>query len=277
VCGSRVDHECAAVRGRSARTLPDGDMRYVTGARFGAGRGEATVGLRSDGRDRQPRQVLLSVDAKPGRSDELMIDLGADVVERERPRSRLRHLTRARVPVVALLLALVAGVGVGGAITYQWQAHQRRLADESAVSLLVLANPCCPTVVADDVAPLSYRDRITVVNTGPMPVDVSAPLAKLNGFYLQGAEAEQHVKAGVAEQVEIELSVDCMIGVPSEAFPISLTVRTADGVTHQASYLVDLSGTRLADLIGTNCPNIHLPTGVIFDPSGTDVPTTPGG
>lgn len=143
----------------------------------------------------------------------------------------------AEIPIgagpAAAGLALLIGTGaVAGAGTYRWQTRQQRLADESIASLLVLGT----TGWASDgqEGQLVWVDSsVTVVNYGPLPVEVSGIRAARGNLTISPVGPDV-VRPG-ALPLRVRLTLSCAARVSNEPVPIVISVRTADGTPRQVT------------------------------------------
>ncbi|HEX5543511.1 MAG TPA: hypothetical protein VFX60_18485 [Micromonospora sp.] len=108
-----------------------------------------------------------------------------------------RRLRSTRVSVGSLVLAVAAAGALGAIVTDRWQAQQRRLAEESTVSLVALPANTVPTFGSREVDQLQLEGRLVVVNSGPLPVEIDTLYARQDGLTLQGTGAG-NVKAEVS-------------------------------------------------------------------------------
>jgi hypothetical protein len=152
-----------------------------------------------------------------------------------------------------LLLVVVAGAAVAAGVTHRWQAQQQRDADESRVSLVILANPAGSTMVNAAAGHADLLEKLYVINTGPLAVEVVALHGAQDAWTVQGLAIPQPVKAGVAQLVEVNVAVDCTRIMPRQPVTLELTVRTMSGQTHRDSYLVSFNGSPLAELADRVC------------------------
>ncbi|WP_143194436.1 hypothetical protein [Micromonospora sp. CB01531] len=185
------------------------------------------------------QQVSGSAGQPSGTGEAPMIDLDAPSRQAQPPLSHqdpLRHPWRsfrsARVPL-PLVLALLVGAGaVAGVGTYQWQARQQRLADESAAAVLVLGK----NEVAGgerEGSLVRAESSVIVVNHGPLPVEVTDIRASKGDLGLSSVRSDV-VRPG-AQSFSVRLTLNCTARVPNEPVPVVISVRTEDGTTRQVT------------------------------------------
>jgi hypothetical protein len=237
-------------------------------------RGGWQVGLQSADGVRRPEQMLVSTEEERRTVDGAwtaaetlsagghVADLGvipnSDVDDplpggdQGRLQQVWHRLTAARVSVFTLVLAVLVGGAAGAGIMDRRQREDRRVADESAISLVMLTDPLTRSVhIADGKVLLQHQ--VTVVNTGPADVEVSELRGSQDGLTMRGAATPVLVKAGVAQPLNVDVTIDCAAGMPRQAVPVELAVRTQDGQTRQESRLVLFFTGGLFDVIGITC------------------------
>jgi hypothetical protein len=177
-----------------------------------------------------------------------------NVAQSGRARQTWRRLASTKVSVPVLLAVLLVGVASTAAITSRGISQQQLRLDESRVFLTILADATSPVGMnQDDENRLRLGLRLNIVNSGPRSVGVSELRGTKDGLTLRGQIPPVEVKAGATQQVTVTVTVDCLAGMPRLPVPIELAVRTVNGQTHQASYLVALAGTQADDLASTVC------------------------
>ncbi|MEU2611362.1 hypothetical protein ABZ570_07230 [Micromonospora sp. NPDC007271] len=184
------------------------------------------------------RQVFVSADERPDLRDSPVIDLDATPEQPAHPEpGRQLHgwqafrSRRVSLPLVlALLLGTAAVAGVG---TYRWQARQQRLAAESVASLLVLGQAEMTSGSGDGTVG-RIESSVMVVNSGPLPVEVTDIRAAKDGLALKSVKPDV-VRPGVG-RFTVWLTVDCTTAVPNESVPVTLSVRTANGKSREVTF-----------------------------------------
>jgi hypothetical protein len=214
----------------------------------------------STNRGRPPRQELVSSGAEPTAPAEGVADLGVIGTSAPsagpaglRPGQVWQRLRTAKFSLLVTVLVVVAGVAVAVGVTDRWQAQRQRDADESKVSLVILANPTGSTLVNDAVGRVDLLERLYVINTGPLAVEVSALHGARDAWTFQGPSTPQPVRPGVAQLVEVKIAVDCARIMPQQPVAVELTVHTMNGQTHQGTYLVSFAGSPSANLVDHVC------------------------
>jgi hypothetical protein len=161
----------------------------------------------------------------------VLIDL--DLPERFPPVSD-EPRSRARRWMVSVIL-LVVGSLVGGLVTHRWQAHKLREADASAVSLVALADfSGRPGLVQsfDNVGrkttAVSLDAQVTIVNTGPMAVDVLRFTVDQPGMVLRGFTGGP-IGPATTMAAQLLLEIDCAVSGRLLAVPASVSAETLAG------------------------------------------------
>lgn len=144
------------------------------------------------------------------------------------PPGRPRQIVRA----AALLLA---GAVLGGAATYCWTARRPADARDREVAVFVFAEAggmprdAGSSVVQDGrVESITLARRVTIVNAGPVPVNVRNLAADRPGVSLRGVEQQRWVQPGATVRADAEVRVECARGLPLGRLPLVLSVQTAD-------------------------------------------------
>ncbi|WP_127552918.1 hypothetical protein [Actinoplanes sp. OR16] len=152
-----------------------------------------------------------------------MIDL--DQAPRYRQVARRGRLPRA-------LALLVAGTLLGGVATYLWwyrplaaSAEQAARADNAAVRVLLFAQSGTTTRRGDQQVHLDAQ--VTVVNAGPVTLDVLAVRADQPGVTVRSPEKERQVEPGTSAAMDVTIEWTCGAGEPA-SLAASVSVETAD-------------------------------------------------
>ncbi|MEU3452027.1 hypothetical protein ABZ671_00080 [Micromonospora sp. NPDC006766] len=194
--------------------------------------------MREQTGDRQ--QVFVSAHDRPDGREAPVIDLGAmrdqsadPEPDQERHAWQALRSTRVSLPLVlAVLLGTAAVAGIGG---YRWQARQQRLADESVASVYILPQAAIAQVERD--GPLvKVKSSVIVVNSGPLPVEVTDIQASKDNLALQVADPDV-VRPGV-RWFSVWVTVNCTTAVPNEPVPVVISVRPPDGKTRDVTFQV---------------------------------------
>jgi hypothetical protein len=163
----------------------------------------------------------------------VLIDL--DLPERLPPVSD-EPWSRARRWIVSVVLLVVGGL-VGSLVTHRWQAHELREADASVVSLVALADFSGRPALGlsfDNVGPkttaVSLDAHVTIVNTGPMTVDVRRFTVDQPGMVVRGFTGGP-IGPATTMAAQLLFEIDCAVSDRDRllAVPASLSVETLVG------------------------------------------------
>jgi hypothetical protein len=156
----------------------------------------------------------------------------------------------ARAPKRGWQLALVlflAGAIVGCVTTYfLWfrplaaSAEAASQADSSVVAVLLYAEPGVTTVDYERER-VRIEAQVSVVNAGPVPVNVLAVRVDRPGVAVHSLEKERQIEPGTALPVDVVVEWTCAADQPT-ALAATVYVETADEQTRKVSP-VALSGT----------------------------------
>ncbi|SNT64356.1 hypothetical protein SAMN05421812_1172 [Asanoa hainanensis] len=199
------------------------------------------------------------VDAYPR---EPMVDLDRPAPERPArdPGARLRvawrRLRTARLQVGAVALATVVGAVAGGVGVHRWEARQERLAETGVVT--VRAQLLDPTELSgsSDGSTASIVVNLTLVNLGPLPVDVEDFEGRRAGLGFQNASQEVNVRPGF-RTVAVSITLDCTRPTiaGSDPLPLRIRVRTADGRTRTVETPVEIGAKVWVQFLENLCRN----------------------
>ncbi|MEV8509974.1 hypothetical protein AB0368_34820 [Actinoplanes sp. NPDC051475] len=145
--------------------------------------------------------------------------------------------------VLAAVVIFVAG-GAGTSVWGQWQTNKAR---SSEVSVLVLANTgpqandagVGGVVAGGKVVDASLTRRVTLVNAGPLPVDVHGLRFARAGLTVRAADGRRWIRHGQAVQADADIRVICARGLPIGRLPMELAVRTSDDRERTATAVLD--------------------------------------
>jgi hypothetical protein len=138
------------------------------------------------------------------------------------------------------LVALVVGVLLGGTATYGWYVQHETAAKEREVAVFVFADSSQyvdggSVVLHGRVASVTVTRRVTLVNAGPVPVNVRNLRADQPGLRVRGVEKQRWVAPGDTVQADADVEIDCFRGLPLGRFPVTLSVETEDAQTQEAA------------------------------------------
>jgi archaellum component FlaF (FlaF/FlaG flagellin family) len=148
----------------------------------------------------------------------------------EPPVDRLRRWRRA---VIATTLLLV-GALIGGSITYRQVVGRQEQLRDSTVSVLVLATRTAEGGTARRVAglqrPASVATdvQVTMVNTGPVAINVPSLSGAQPGVTLSTTEKQRWIDPGTSVTADAVVTVECGVGYPLRDLEATLSVETVD-------------------------------------------------
>ena len=166
------------------------------------------------------------------------------VIDLDRPATvRPTPARRRAANVVAAVAVFVAG-GAGTSVWDSWQAGRAR---SSEVSVLVLADTgprandagVGGVVAGGKVVDASLTRRVTLVNAGPLPIDVREVRFSRGGLTVRTAEKQRLIRQGQAVQAVADIRVVCARGLPIGRLPVELAVRTNDDRERTAVVVLD--------------------------------------
>ncbi|MEU4235950.1 hypothetical protein [Actinoplanes sp. NPDC026619] len=182
-----------------------------------------------------------------------LIDL--DLPERFPPVSGDAH-SRVRRWIASVILLVVGGL-VGGLGTHRWQAHKSREADASVVSIVALADFSGPPGLAQSFAGVGRKTtavpldaHVTIVNTGPMAVDVLGIAVDQPGMVLRGYTGGR-IEPAATMATQLELEIDCAVSRRLLAVPVSLSAETLAGDRREIA--VTIGGNPWVRQVETAC------------------------
>ncbi|MEV4538652.1 hypothetical protein AB0J82_33220 [Asanoa sp. NPDC049518] len=194
------------------------------------------------------------VDAYPR---EPMVDLDRPAPERPpRLRAGWQRLRTARLQAGAVALAAVVGAVAGGVGVHRWEARQERLAETSTVVLRAqLLDPNDLSGSSDGTASTMVVN-LTLVNLGPLPVDVEDFTAERDGLTFRNASQQVTVRPGF-RTVAVSISFTCARRTiaGSVPLPLRLRVRTADGQTRTVETPVEIGAKFWVQFLENLCRN----------------------
>ncbi|WP_143049873.1 hypothetical protein [Asanoa ishikariensis] len=205
-----------------------------------------------------PRTLLAMVDAY-GR--EPMVDLDRPPPQRptREPRERLRagwrRMRTARLQVGAVALAAVVGAVAGGVGVHRWEARQAHAAEVSTV--IVRAQLLDPSDLSgsSDGTDSTMVANLTLVNLGPLPIDVEDFEGERNGLVFRNASQQATIRPGF-RTVAVSISFACARHtISGEPLPLRLRVRTADGQTRTIETPVEIGAKFWVQFLENLCRN----------------------
>ncbi|MFI5935879.1 hypothetical protein [Actinoplanes sp. NPDC051494] len=171
-----------------------------------------------------------------------------DVIDLDRP-AAVRQPPARRRPrtLVAAAAVLLLGILLGGAGTRCWDNWQQHRFLAGVISVLVLADTGPQSneagvgaiVVNDRVTEASLVRRVTLVNAGPLPVDVHDLSVDRPGLTLRGTEKQRRIGHGESVRADADIRIVCAHGLPLKKLLVRLEVRTSDEQEHVAVAVLD--------------------------------------
>lgn len=158
-----------------------------------------------------------------------------------------RPVPARRRPGVLLAVggALALGAVLGAAGTYGWTAHRQEAARAGEASVVVLAGTLPDdggvggTVLDGRVTDASLTRKVTLVNAGPLPIEVHGLRADRPGLTLRGTGRERRIPAGGSVEADADLRIVCRGGLPIAQLPLRISVRTVDAREHTVTATLD--------------------------------------
>jgi hypothetical protein len=162
-----------------------------------------------------------------------------------------------KAPVFLAAVFLLGGL-VGGFLTHWWDMRQQRQARESVVSVhVVVTGSMVGSAGSDGGRRVEMEASLTMVNSGPMPVEVSNVYASGGGLTVEMEQTSKVVRPG-ALAVPVRVVVDCRAGVPANPIQVRMTVRPTHGPPRQVSPLMAVGGTHWLYLVDQMCHSLPV-------------------
>ena len=147
--------------------------------------------------------------------------------------------------------ALVIGAVLGASATYGWSARREAAVRDRPVAVFVFAEagalhddvPAGSVVLGGRVATVTLTRRMTVVNAGPVAVDVRDLTGARVGVSVRGVADELWIAPGATVQAEADVQVDCGHGLPLGRLSVTLAVHTPDDGGREVRRRESLDGT----------------------------------
>jgi len=182
-----------------------------------------------------------------------VIDLDRPAVASSPPR---RRFSRRLLTSLAILLT---GAVLGGAGTWTYAANREERTWNSHISVLVLPETgpqsddaeVGSVVVDGRVVDASLTRRLTLVNAGPLPVNVHNLTAVRPGLTVRGTDKQRWIGPGEAVQADADVRVACSRGLPIPRLSLRLDVQTYDEV--ERTVTTELDATQWNDQARVAC------------------------
>jgi hypothetical protein len=161
--------------------------------------------------------------------------------------------------------ALVIGAVLGACAVYGLTARHQAAVRESQVSVFVFADasqfidgePAGSVVRNGRVASITLTRRVTLVNAGPVPIDIHDLSGSRPGVSVRGVDKQRWVAPGATVQADADVQVDCVRGLPLGRLPVTLSVRTFDDQSRQAQPRQAFDGTPWSEQAEVACAGEH--------------------
>ncbi|GAA2487941.1 hypothetical protein [Winogradskya humida] len=149
--------------------------------------------------------------------------------------------------LLAAATVLTLGTLLGAAATHTWDEWQHERTRNAEISVLVLADTGPQTyeagvgaiVVNNRVTDAALTRRVTLVNAGPLPVDVHNLRVDRPGLTIRGVEKQRWIKHGETLQADADIRIVCAAGLPLRKLTVHLAVRTDDNQQHTTTATLD--------------------------------------
>jgi hypothetical protein len=155
-----------------------------------------------------------------------------------------RRLSRRMLVSLAILLV---GAALGSTATWSYLGNREDRAWNSHVSVVVLpdtgpqANDAGfgGVVVNDKVVDASLSRQITLVNAGPLPVNVHDFTVVRPGLTAEGVAKQRWVQPGQSVRADADVRITCAEGLPIGQLTVRLDVETYDEQERTATAVLD--------------------------------------
>jgi hypothetical protein len=157
--------------------------------------------------------------------------------------------------------ALVIGAVLGACATYGWSVQRQAAARERQVAVFVFAEaspfvdgaPADSVVSGGRVATVTLTRRVTLVNAGPLPINIRDLSASRPGVSVRGVDKQRWVAPGATVQADADVQVDCVRGLPLGRLPVTLSVQTTDEEDREAHPREGIDGTPWSEQAEVAC------------------------
>jgi hypothetical protein len=179
------------------------------------------------------------------------------VIDLDRPATVPSPLSRKSR--LLILSALTFGAVLGASATYGWIKGQQAQDRQVSVFVFAEASPFIDNIPADSVvldgrvATVTLTRRVTLVNAGPVPINIRDLSASRPGVSVHGVDQERWIEPGATVQADADVSVDCAHGLPLGRLPVTLSVRTADEQDRQTWLRDGFDGTPWSEQAEVAC------------------------
>ncbi|MGA5301135.1 hypothetical protein ACPCHT_14475 [Nucisporomicrobium flavum] len=157
-----------------------------------------------------------------------------------------RRPTRRLLTALAIL---TTGAVLGSAATgtYLRQRTERSLDDEISVLVLPDTGPQSNdagiggVIVHGKVTDATLSRRVTLVNAGPLPVNVLSFSVVRPGLTVRAVEKHRWIRRGESVQADADVKIICSAGLPIGLLSVRLAIRTDDDRDRTATAVLDAS------------------------------------
>jgi hypothetical protein len=190
---------------------------------------------------------------------ESLVDLGALPPGGWSSEVEVRRRWRASLKARAFVVAVFVLGGLAGGVLMRWwdlrQQHQER---EAIVSVhVVVAGSMVGSAGGDGGRRVEMEASLAMVNSGPIPVEVSDVHASEGGLTVEMEQTSRVVQPGVLA-VPVRVVVDCRAGVPTNPVRVRMTVRPTHGPPRQVSPLMAVGGTHWMYMVDQMCHSLPV-------------------
>ena len=170
------------------------------------------------------------------------------VIDLDRPAAATPPPARRRPHrLITAFAILLTGAVLGGAGTWTYDHNHEDRVQNSRISVLVLpdtgpqANDAgIGGVVLDGkVTDASLTRGVTLVNAGPLPVNVHNLSVVEPGLTVRGTEKQRWIQSGEAVHADAEITIMCPSGLPIGRLSVHLDVQTYDEQERTATAVLD--------------------------------------
>jgi hypothetical protein len=182
-----------------------------------------------------------------------------NVIDLDRPAAV--PVARQRKSHLLVVSALIIGAVLGASATYGCFARRQAAARDRQVAVFVFAeaspfvdgSPADSVVLGGRVATVTLTRRVTLVNAGPMPINIRELSASRPGVSVRGVDKQRWVAPGATVQADADVQVDCVHGLPLGRLPVTLSVRTYDDQDREARPREGIDGTPWSEQAEVAC------------------------
>lgn len=158
---------------------------------------------------------------------------------------------RRRKSQLIVAAALVIGAVIGASTMYGLIARRQAAIQEAQVAVFAFAQadpfaddlPVDRVVSHGRVATVILTRRVTLVNAGPLPINIRDFSASRPGVSMHGVDKQRWIEPGATLMADADVQVDCLHGLPVGRLPVTFMVQTSDDEDRQSRPRDGLDGT----------------------------------